>query len=380
MMQARIARARGAGNVAVLLGVLVALVLLGGLVDLLGSPITQRVVTVGMVYLVAVVGLYIFSGNSGIFSFGHVGFIAIGAYLSAILTMTPAEKATALPVLSGFLATAHPPLFVDWLICGAVASVVAAAFGIPLMRMVGIAAAIGTFAFLVIIYTVASNWSWTGAAAGLSAVPLTTSIGAAMAWAVAAIVVAIAFQQSKTGLRLRAARDEPVAARASGIGVFRERQVAFIISAFFCGVAGALYGGFVGAFSPDAFYLDLTFLLVSMLVVGGSYSLTGAVTGTVVLTVAVQAFLGLEGGIRIGGLVHIPGKSGEEQLLLGVLLLVILLVRPRGITNGAELDLKGARALRERLRSRRGRARGGPDAPDVRGSKPSEPAPERTAR
>ena len=85
------------------------------------------------------------------------------------------------------------------------------------------------------------------------------------------------FQRSRVGLRLRASREDEAAARAIGVGVARERTIAFVLSAFFVGVAGALFGMFIGSFNPDAFFLNITFLMVVMLVIGGMTSLAGAV-------------------------------------------------------------------------------------------------------
>ena len=104
--------------------------------------------------------------------------------------------------------------------------------------------------------------------------------------AVGAIVVAFAYQETRWALALRASREDEVAARACGVQIVRQRLIAFVISAFVTGIAGVLYGHFLGTLRVESFYLDLTFLLVTMLVVGGMRSLTGAVAGTIGISAA----------------------------------------------------------------------------------------------
>lgn len=306
----------------------------------LGGLVTQRVVTVGLVYIVAVVALYMFTGNSGIFSFGHVGLMALGGYLGALLTMTPSTKQLLFPALPSFASTVQLSPLDATLVSGAATAVVAAIIGFPLMRLAGIAASIGTFALLVIANVVAGNWTGvTGGVAGITAAE-TTSTGAALAWALVAMVVAMTFQRSRIGMRLRASREDEVAARASGISVYLERRISFVLSAFFAGVAGALYAGFVGTFNPNSFYLQLSFLLVAMLVVGGTYSLSGAVVGTISIAVLAELLRNLETGINLSATLYIPGRPGLQQLILSAIMLAVLLRRPRGLMGGKEVELR----------------------------------------
>ena len=131
------------------------LILLAALVILVASAaafapiILQRRVTQALIMLVAVVGLYVFAGNSGVFSFGNVGFMAIAAYVSALLTMTPGQKSVFLPDLPHLLAEQHWPASMGALAGGAAAAAVGALAGFPLMRLSGISASIATFSILV---------------------------------------------------------------------------------------------------------------------------------------------------------------------------------------------------------------------------------------
>src|SRR5262249_42322204 len=250
-----------------------------------GGAVTQGVVIVALLNLTLVVGLYVFVGNSGVFSFGSIGFASIGAYTAALLVIPSDQKATLQPLLPKFLAHAHFGSIAATLLGGAVAAAVAAVVAIPLMRLNGIAAGLATFAMLVIIRTVANSWTAvTNGAAGLSGVPVTTGKNAALVWALLAIVAGFVFQTTALGLRLRGSREDDVAARSLGVGVRYERRVAWTVHAFIMGVGGALYAQYLGSFNASFFYLALTFTTLAMLVVGGIKSLTGAVVGSLTIS------------------------------------------------------------------------------------------------
>jgi len=302
-----------------------------------GPGSLDRVVVGMAINLIVVVGLYTFMGLSGVFSFGHAAFMAIGAYVGAILVIPPETKRFVLPDLPGFLADVHLDPFPATLAAGGVAAFVALVLSVPLARLSGLTAGLATFAVLVIVNVVARNWQQvTHGTSGVSGIPTTTTVWTALAWALVTMTAAWMLQRSTVGLRLRAAREQDAAARSIGIGVALERAVAFVVSAFFVGVAGALLGTFIGSFNPDAFFLDITFLMVVMLVVGGMTSLAGAVLGTIVISAAAEALRRLEGGVDLG-LVDVPARAGLREVGLALVMLGILLLRPDGLTGGREL-------------------------------------------
>jgi branched-chain amino acid transport system permease protein len=136
---------------------------------------------------------------------------------------------------------------------------------------------------------------------------------------------------------LRAAREDDRAAASVGVHIVRERTAAFALSAFFCGVAGVLFGHFVGIFSPDDFYLTTTFIVVAMLVVGGIGSLAGAVVGTLTVIAVSEALLRLETGVDFR-LFDVDAPAGLQETGLAVFLLLVLVLRPDGITGGREFS------------------------------------------
>jgi len=311
----------------------------------LGSPVLQNVLVNMLINVILVVGLYTFVGNTGVFSFGHIGFMAIGAYSTGLLRIPEQQKA-ALLVLPRMLERASFSSTQAVLVGGAVAALVAAFLSLPLMRLGGLTAGLGTFAVLNIINIVAANWDhFTGGSTGMAGVPTSTTITSALVWSVLAIALAWGFQQTRVCLRARASREDEPAARALGINVISDRAVAFTLSAFICGIAGGLYGQLAGSFGPSAFFLPTTFIVVAMLVVGGRFSLSGAVIGAIFLATVSEGLRRIEGGVHVGPL-HIPARPGLQEVGLALALLLTLLLRPRGLTGGNEVSLLDAGKLR----------------------------------
>jgi branched-chain amino acid transport system permease protein len=299
--------------------------------------VLQRRATEGLIDLIAVVGLYVFVGNSGVLSFGNVAFMAIGAYVSALLTMQPTAKSVFLPDLPVFLARAEWPPFPGALAGGLVASFVAFVVGWPLMRLSGVSASIATFAILVVANVVFGNWtSVTGGQNSLMGLPAYVGLWTAFAWAVAAIAIAFIYQETRSALLLRASREDEAAAQAAGINVVQNRLIAFVISAFLSGISGVLLAHFLGIVRVENFYLDLTFLIVAMLIIGGRGSLTGAVTGAVVIAVLTELLRQSEIGFQVGNTV-IAAPAGLGDVILALIMLVIILFRPNGIAGGREI-------------------------------------------
>jgi branched-chain amino acid transport system permease protein len=338
--EARPARARHVpeawGSAAGLVAGLIVLSLLAVGLAGLSVGFHDFVLTV-LINLILVVGMYIFIGNSGVLSFGHISFMALGAYAAALVSIPLAQKQFVLPHLPHWLAHAQFATVPSILIGAAFAGVIGFVVGIPLMRLSGIAASIATLAVLVITNVVLGEWDQiTGGRTALVGVPITTTTGTALAWCVVTIVAAWLFQRTRVGLRLRASREDPVAARAAGIGITRERLIAFAISAFVVGVGGGLYGHRIGSFAPNDFYFHITFFLIAMLVIGGIKSLSGAVVGTLTVSIIQEIIGRLENGEGVGP-IHLHLRDGVTDAVLALLVLLIMILRPGGLTGGKEL-------------------------------------------
>ncbi|HEY8013877.1 MAG TPA: branched-chain amino acid ABC transporter permease, partial [Dongiaceae bacterium] len=243
------------------------------------APAFQRTVIESLIDLLVVVGLYIFIGNSGVVSFGHISFMAIGGYASAILTMTVQKKHVLLQ-LPGFLEHLQLPSLPAAILAAGFAAFIAWLIGMAFIRLRGIALPMATFAMLMIVHVVAQNWNEvTGGRRALVGLPQFVGLWTALLGAVVALAAAAFYQQWRRGLLLRCSRENEVAAEASGIDIARERLLAFVVSAFFVALGGVLFAHFLGTITANSFYLDLTFVTLAMLVVGGMRSLTGAFVG-----------------------------------------------------------------------------------------------------
>jgi branched-chain amino acid transport system permease protein len=140
-----------------------------------------------------------------------------------------------------------------------------------------------------------------------------------------------------------------IAAKASGVDVVGQRLLAFVLSAFFAGLAGALYAHFLGTISVNAFYLDLTFITLAMLVVGGINSLSGAVMGVICISALIEILRQLEKGFEIGSTsIALPG--GAQEIGLGVALVLVLIFRQRGITGNQEITWPLSRVMEKPVR------------------------------
>jgi branched-chain amino acid transport system permease protein len=218
----------------------------------------------------------------------------------------------------------------------------AAIVGLPLMRTSTLAIPISTFAFLIVAYNVLANWeAVTGGSAGLVSIPTTTSVETAGLWAAVAVVVALAFKWSASGYLLQATREDEVAARSLGVGVMRERMLAFALSGMLCGAGGALAVHQSGVLIPSTFYFGATVTTLTMLVVGGTRSVFGAVLGALAVAGVNELLRGFEDGASLFGLVSIGPAPGLAAIGLGLILLVTMIAMPDGLTGGREAGEMG---------------------------------------
>lgn len=296
-----------------------------------------NIATLALLQVAAVLALATFSGNSGIVSFGHSAFMGIGAYVFGVLAMPKAVQTSALPNLPLWLQGHQLTLVAALLVVIAVGVVVGILSGFPLARLSTGSAAIGTLAFLIIIHVILIGArDFTRGSQTFYGVPRLTTVYVAFIAAALFILIARVLKETPLGLRLRAARENEVAAAASGVNVRLSRHMGWAVSITLSVAVGALYGSFLGAFSPKDFYFDLIFTLIAMLIVGGMLTVSGAVAGTVLLAGVVQILRQAETGIDIGSF-HLPGIFGLPQLGMGLALLLTIWRRPLGLMGLTEI-------------------------------------------
>ena len=325
---------RHAITLTILIGLLAMLVYAA---ETLGVRLIDRIAINLCITLILVLSLQVFMGNSGILSFAHIGFMGIGAYTSAMLTIPVQMKGMALPELYPLLAAVQVSPYVGMLIGGFTAALVAALVSYPLMRLSDAAAVITSFALLVVLHTIMLHWSAvTNGPRTLFGLPKATDLPLAASTAACAIVVALLFKESRSGLLLRTSRDDETAAAAMGVHIPLLRWRAFILGALLAGIGGALWGHFITSFSPKAFYLKETFVILGMLVIGGPNTVSGAVLGTFIVTFVFEGLRALESSLNQA---HIFTEQvvGLTEIALALAMIAVLILRPGGLVAAREI-------------------------------------------
>ncbi len=300
------------------------------------------------IYIILVSSLNLVNGFSGMFSMGHAAFMAIGAYVAAFCTLTSAAKEAALPGLPKWLmhleiplAQLHLPMVVGMLMGGLVAMLVALVVGVCVLRMKGHYLSVATLGLIVIVRSVLDNEDEiTNGARGISGLRGGYSDTFTI-FIVALIVLYILYRTINSGFgrELIAIRDDYTAARSMGVKVTTHRIFAFAMSAFFAGVGGALWGHMQTVISGKFYYYDLSFLIVQISIIGGMYTLSGAVIGSLFMTIVPKILEPLEQGMVIFG-TRLPEMYGLSTLILSAFLVVLIIFRRQGIAGYSDNIVK----------------------------------------
>jgi branched-chain amino acid transport system permease protein len=302
-----------------------------------------------LITLVLVYGLQTFIGDSGIVSFGHVAFMGVGAYAAALMTIPELQKQLIAPNLPSFILHAQLDFVESVAVAILVSAALAALVGLAFTRMREDALAMATIALLVMFNNameVSENYS--GGPYGLYSIPQNVTPWIAAGFAIGAALIARLFREANAGRKLRASRENRLAAASLGANVVRLRFAAWVLSAALMGIGGALFAEYNLAFDPTAFYFDFTFLVLAMLVIGGPATVSGATLGAAIVTAANQLLLWLENGVDVAG-VHISIGNGIGPIVVGLTILLILRRRPLGLIGGRELDeIVASRVARSR--------------------------------
>lgn len=291
-------------------------------------PYQARIIMLAGINVILAVSLNLITGFTGQFSIGHAGFMAVGAYTSAYLTVYYAqvwERALAGIVGGG---VAHALIFLLAILVGALTAAAAGLLvGIPSLRLRGDYLAIVTLGFAEIIRIVILNIDKVGGATGFS-VPGYTNFLWVGAFAVITVVIVYNIVHSDVGRALISIREDELAAEAMGINTTRYKVMAFVISSALAGMAGVLFGHYTSFLSTNDFQFIRSFEIIIMIVLGGMGSLTGAVFGAIVITIMPEL------------LRQLPGDLSQYRLVVySALLIVIMLTRPQGILGTREFGL-----------------------------------------
>jgi len=267
----------------------------------------QVIIYIGINIILAS-SLNLINGFAGQFSLGHAGFMAIGAYTSAVITR-------GLGVGQGSV-FAIPAFALALLVAGVMAAICGLFVGIPTLRLKGDYLAITTLGFGEIIRVIIQNLNFLGAARGFTGIPkLTNSF---WVFASVAVVIFLIYNliNSTYGKAFLAVRDDEIAAEAIGISSTKVKVVAFITGAFFAGVAGGLYAHFVTYINPQQFSFLKSFEIVVMVIIGGMGSIIGVILSATLLTILPEA---------------LRSVAQYRMVLYSLLLIIIMITRPQGL-------------------------------------------------
>jgi branched-chain amino acid transport system permease protein len=324
-----------------LLGPLMVIFVLSITISLLSASL-ELAVQFALCNLVMVLALQVFIGNSGVLSFGHGAFAMVGAWISGMSTTSERVKGNALALENLWqpLVSWNFNLYVSILFAMMAGGLVAAISGAFLMRLNGLAAGIATFAVLGLFYNFFFNNTRLGPGSqALPAVPKFSGVYEPLLLAFIAITLVYGLNVSPIGRKLRATREDLMAAPALGISIQKVRWIAFTLSGALAGLSGGMYVHVAGTWQVQDYYLVFTFLTLAMLVIGGSLSMWGAVVGTLVVTAVGQVLLLWEQGKSFLGL-EIDLPNGARSLIIAASLVGMLLWRSSGLTNGQEFKLR----------------------------------------
>lgn len=300
--------------IAVAFGLGLQLLINNGLVN----PYYAHVMTIMCIFITAAVSLNLINGICGQFSLGHAGFMAVGGYTAAIIT-----KNTSL-VLPALIA-GYPRFFLATLIGGLMAAFIGLLVGLPSLRLRGDYLAITTLGFGEIIRILLLNWEFVGGASGYFGLRRYTNFAWAYTIAIITIVIVRNFINSSHGRACVSIREDEIAAETMGIPTTRYKVTAFVIAAFFAGVAGSLMGHLNRMVSPASFTFMLSIEILLMVVLGGLGSISGSVGAAIFLTFATEALR------RFRAL---------RMILYSLLLIGIMIFRPAGLLGTQEVSLE----------------------------------------
>lgn len=275
--------------------------------DVIGSFWQLNIILIGINIILAV-SLNLINGFTGQFSIGHAGFMAVGAYVSAVLTVK-----MQLPFLAAILGGAMA------------AGVLGFAIGLPTLRLNGDYLAIATLGLGEIIRICILNIQYVGGASGFMGIPRYTDFTWVFAFVVFTVYAIKNFVNSTHGRACISIRENEIAAEAMGVDTTKYKVLAFTMGAAFAGVAGSLFSHYFYIAHPASFTFMRSFDILTMVVLGGLGSISGSITGAVLLTFISAA---------------LASYPEWRMIIYSLLLIILMLYRPQGLFGNKELSLK----------------------------------------
>ncbi len=329
----------------ILYGILLAVVAVGLIIaDATLDNYMMRILNLCGIYIILALSMNLINGFTGLFSLGHAGFMAVGAYVSVLFTLTQQQKQ-----MNFFLQPLYAPLMGLSLpepfgfpfalaMGGFAAGLLAFIIGAPILRLKDDYLAIATLGFSEIIRIVFTNTqNITNGALGLKGINGFTNIWWSWGLAIATIIFMVFLIESSYGRALKAIREDEIAAEAMGINVFKHKTMAFVIGCGLAGVGGGLLAHLIGTIDPMMFRFVLTFNILLIVVLGGIGSITGNVVAAVVVTILMEQMRFLDQSIDLGFL-QTPAIPGLRMVVFSLMLMAVILLYPKGLMGQSEFS------------------------------------------
>jgi len=331
------------------------------LVGIFASPTSMlyKVLQMGAIYALLAVTMNLLNGFTGLFSLGQAGFMTIGAYTFAILTI-PVKAKSGVYYLFGvtdILKNVELPWFVAMMIAGAVAALFAYLIGMPMLRLKSDYFAIATLGFAEVVRIVIASKPMnriSNGSLGLTKIPgfdnfFVPFIVVAICVAVIALIL-----RSTYGRAFKAIRDDEIAAESMGINLSKTKLLSFVISSFFAGIGGALMAMYLGAISSTTFTIAVTYFILLIVVIGGMSSVTGSVIAGFVVIMAREWWLRFLDAETYIGSFKVPFlRTGFRMVIFSVTLMVVVLFFKRGLLGNREFSWDAIIAFIKRLTGRK---------------------------
>ncbi len=339
-----------------------ALMLAGGLfltqADLFLSDYQLYICKLFFINAILALSLNLIYGFTGMFSLGHAGFMALGAYMAALCILPPEQKEMMWilePIIWPF-SELFTPFWLAVILGGLVALIFAVIIAVPALRLGDDYLGIATLGFAEIIRVLLTNATpITNGSLGIKGIPDAATLVTCYVWMLITLVVISRIVYGNFGNVLRCIRDNEIAAQVMGINVFAYKVMSFCVGAFFAGVGGALLASHLSTIDPKMFNFLLTFNVLMFVVAGGLGSLSGSIIGAGIITVLLEWLRAIEEPMEFLGM-EIPGIPGMRMVVFSLVLLGIILYRREGIMGSREITLAGIARFFRRFTQTAGRA------------------------
>lgn len=299
-----------------------------------------RIINLIAINAILAVSLNLIYGFGGMFSLGHAGFMAVGAYVSALFILSPAQKEMMwmLEDIAWPFSVLQTPFWVSLVAGGFAAAFAGLLIALPVLRLGGDYLGIATLGFAEIIRVlIVNSASYTNGSLGIKGIPPHATLFVNYTCLVITLYCIARLLNSNFGNVIKSIRDDEIASKVMGIDTFRYRTLAFCLGAFFAGIGGALQGNLITTIDPNMFTFQLTFNILMIVVAGGLGSITGSIVGSVIITFMLEWLRFADSSFTLAGFT-IPGVPGMRMVIFALSLLAIILYRREGIMGMHEFS------------------------------------------